>query len=197
MAEDNRPKHSPKNKPASKTENVEMTGATEAPEFKRQKRVYKNEQKLIHDLFKLLPANVLQDHGFENSPMIVRMEHSHLFHTIDSSGRPQKTCVPIGGHFHFVEVVPQANGAPGLRISTPKKWVQKKIRGSKNTERVAVDVMMQDGSIDNHVHDFEYIGSEEITMRKVNMEAVKYESEVAAKMNPSIPGASATEVFEG
>lgn len=196
MSEDLRPKHSSKTKP-QKTENVEMTAATAPQEFKRTKRIYKNEQKLIHDLFKLLPAQVLQDHGFENSPMIVKMEHSHLFHTIDSSGRPQKTCVPIGGHFHFVEVVPQKDGAPGLRISGPKKWAQKKIRGSKNTERVAIDVTMQDGSIDQHTHDFQYIGSEEITMRKVNMEAVKYESEMAAKMNPAIPGASPNEIFEG
>lgn len=202
MAEDIRPKHGKKTQTKTAAQDFELNGApieatAEAPEFKRTKRIYKGDQKLIHDLFKLLPTALIYDSGYENSPMLVKIEHSHLFHTIDSSGRNQSTCVPIGGHFHFVEVVHQKDGAPGLKISGPKKWVQKKIRGTRNTERVAVDVVMQDGTIDSHTHGFEYIGSEEITMRKVNVEAVKFESELAAKMAPPIPGATADQVFEG
>lgn len=184
--------NTPNKKPTDATEwNGETEGAVETrvPKFERKQRVYRGTQEFDHDLFKLLPAKLVRNNGYDDeNPILVEIEHSHIFHTVDSNGKKQDACCPIGGHFHMVKIVGEKEGVPVLEISAPKKWVMKKVpgRGPKPV-RVAADVFIG-GEQDEHIHEYEYRGSERLKPRKTNMDALKFEGAVAAVHNPQVPG---------
>src|SRR5882757_9459539 len=94
----------------------------------RPKRKMKDQQVLIHDLFKLLVSvhkkNVSWQKGIVK---IVEIEHCHFFHTIDSTGIPNDACVPVSGHFHKVEWgFNETTGEPFLKCGPPLHKVSRK-----------------------------------------------------------------------
>lgn len=151
-----------------------------------QPRVFKGAQILDHDLFKLLPAPMLKNTSYnDDAPIYERLEHCHIFHTIDSSGKVQTECAPVGGHFHEISVVQLADdAAPSIRVSGPKKWVITR-KGKKKT-KIIIDI----GEHDTHTHEVKYIRSEKIQMRKVNAELAKLDAETRAKQETAIDGIS-------
>lgn len=168
----------------------------QAPMIKRQPRVYKSSQEVDHDLFKLTVAKMIKNGGFNpDVPMIEHHEHTHWFHTVDSSGRPQVASTPTGGHHHAVKVIVGKDGVPTLEVSEPRRWVKRKVRGTRNKfKRVEEPVFIgtgEDAEKDTHTHDVQYCGSEKITLRQPNVEAAKFESALKAQREPTIEGVSA------
>lgn len=155
----------------------------------RRERVYKGTQEVDHDLFKLEAAKMSKNVSYTDIPNVQQFVHNHIFHTVDSSGKKQTTCTPVGGHFHEVEVTLGEGGVPELTVGPPKKWVIKKKRGVKT--KVAVPVgwgSEDDREYDEHTHDATYIGSERIQLRAANVEFAKYDAEVRGKQSPAIDG---------
>jgi len=151
-------------------------------------RVFKGSQELPHDLFKLKVASMKRNVSYTDVPIIDHIEHVHIFHTIDSSGKRQTESTPVGGHFHQIEVHHNAMGVPHLVVGPAMKWVKKRVKGQRKAKRVAVPVRWQIGEdeweTDNHTHQSEYLGSEMIHLRKSNPEAAKAETAIRMKMEP-------------
>ncbi len=153
----------------------------EATQPTQTARVYKGEQVLDHDLFKLLPATMMKNVSYTDKPDYAKIEHCHIFHTIDSSGKRQDACNAVGGHLHLVTVTHNYAGVPSLEVSGPVRYVKQKNRGVYS--RVAVP--MED---DTHTHEVQYLGSEKIQMRKPNMEFAKLDAIMRAKQDITVPG---------
>ena len=143
-------------------------------------RELKGERKVHHDLFKLLPANMLKNESFTEMPRYVETEHCHFFHTVDSSGKVQTQTHEVGGHFHKIEVY-HSGGVPEIRVSPAMKWVKVKKYGQSTKEAVPV-------AHDNHTHDVQYVFSEEVTVRQTNIEAAKALAQLEAKKPSSLDG---------
>ncbi len=158
----------------------------EAAPTNSQSRVYKSTQTVDHDLFKLKVAKMIKNAGYnEEAPLIQAIEHTHFFHTVDSSGKRQTTSTATGGHHHSVVVVQGPNGVPTLEVSGPMRWVKKKSRGQWKRIEEPVTIGKGDGAeADNHAHEVEYCGSERITLRKPNMEFAKVEATLKARYEP-------------
>ena len=124
----------------------EDTGGDEPAEentpvaVKPMARVYKGTTEIDHDLYKLGVSKMKRNVGLNGAVEIIELEHCHIFHTVDSNGRPQTTCSPVGGHHHEIEVIPQADGVPLIKMSGPRKWIKKRVRGK--LQRVSVPVRL-------------------------------------------------------
>lgn len=152
---------------------------TKAPVVERR---YHGSQVLEHDCYKLAPAPLLRNVSFSDIPDIQKFEHSHIFHTIDSDGRKQENCSAIGGHFHRMKVTHVPGGAPVVECVTgPMREVRRRVKGQ------FVKVVEPVPGEDDHRHDVVYLHSEKISLRSVNVEAVRVQQVDAQKTAP-IPG---------
>lgn len=143
-------------------------------------RVFRSQTTLHHDLFLLSPESMLKDirlnkEGIPDREETVAVKHQHFFHTIDSAGRKQDTCSPIGGHFHVMEVIDNGpNDPPTVKcVSGPMRWGIKRVNGKNKKVPVPAN------EYDDHTHDITYVQSEMITPRKANAEAAKVQANVA------------------
>lgn len=144
-----------------------------------QQRVFSGEQKVHHDLFKLTVAEALKNVSWTEVPDYVKAEHCHMFHTFDSDGRPQTLSTSIAGHFHVMKIESNGSGIPKVTCeSGPMKFVRKKVQGRWKK------VMAPVNDADHHRHDTVYIKSDEIAIRKPNMEAVNVVAHDAQKTAP-------------
>lgn len=162
---------------------LEKQAASEKAE--RAKRVYKNAVELDHDLFKLEPATMMKNISFTEEPHYVRLEHCHIFHTINSAGKKQVVSSHTGGHFHEVEVIKEGTDIepPVLKVGPPLKHAWQRYRRTKRTKKITVPF----DDADKHGHAVTYLRSEKIRPRKLNAEFVKFQSAVDAKQNPRMP----------
>lgn len=151
-----------------------------------QKRFYDGKQEIDHDLFKLELAVMKKNVSYNDLPDYEKIEHVHMFHTIDSSGKRQETSTAVGGHFHPIIVKGAEDGVPTLEVGPPHKHVIKKIRGRK--VRVAIPLTEEDPEGDTHTHTVIYLKSEKIKLRQANANFASYEAEVHAKQNPTVDG---------
>lgn len=107
--------------------------------------------------FKLLFSNMLKNVSFNpKDPILVPMEHSHIYHTVDSSGKELTASNPVGGHYHEMKV----NVIDG-------EWVVEcspAISGKSSSELVGTD---------NHTHQVRYLKTEVVQMRVASQEAMK------------------------
>lgn len=135
---------------------------------KNIKRTMKGSQKLYHDLFKLKQANMVKEIMIGNDKTLKdHVPHVHFYHSIDSSGRPQTDCSPIGGHTHKMTVTEDYKGNLTATCSGPLVRTKVKTKQGRTIEKILPS------TDDNHTHEVEYIESSEFTVRKVNAEAVK------------------------
>ncbi len=150
---------------------------------KIQKRVYKNTQKVDLDLWKLLveKTKINDNYNAEQEPIWVYLEHTHVFRTVDSSGEIQHNSSPMAGHVHPVTVVRNPDGIPTITVGPASVYRKVKLRG--RTQRTLVPL-----PDDDHTHDFQYLGSESIQLREMNMEFAKLDAAMRAKENQSVPG---------
>jgi len=147
-------------------------------------RVYKGTQQFHHDLFKLSVSKMLKFVGYQTSskawfkadngqtnPDWLELEHTHIYHSVDSSGKIQIYSAPVGGHFHEIEVIRDKKD-PDLIIqakckSGPLKW-EVKMRNGK-AQKIAVPV----SEFDKHKHTVDYVRSDMIERTKLSAEAAK------------------------
>jgi len=165
------------------TKKSKSTTKTSEP---KQPRVFKSTTTLHHDLFVLHPSQMMKDKrldktGYPDEEDLIGVAHQHFFHTIDSQGRKQLYCSPIGGHFHEIIIKEKGEGEPPeiVEVSGPMKWGMKK-KGGKY-KRVAVPV----NEYDKHTHEIKYLQSEKVTPRKANVEAAKVATTLQMKESPS------------
>ena len=110
-----------------------------------------------------------------------KVEHCHFFHTVDSDGKELTNSSSIGGHFHKMEVVKDGDGVPHVKcVSGPVRLAKKKNRRTGKWEKITAPI----NDYDYHTHDIEYLKSEEITVRKTNVEAVQVQTIMAQKVAP-------------
>lgn len=136
-----------------------------AEEFKR---VFKGEQLLNHDLYKLEPTNLVRNASYnEDAPIYENVEHSHFFHSIDSRGKPQTHCNKVGGHFHEISI--DDNGK--AHCGPPIREVKIKKHGRTFTK---YEVMKDD----IHTHKVVYRFSEKVKPITPNIEFAKVQSKI-------------------
>lgn len=140
---------------------------------------FQKQAQRLHSLYKLATANFKKNTSFTSTPSWVDVEHSHFFHSIDSSGQPQLQCVPIGGHFHeMILVTPATESKPAVyKCSTPLKKVRQK---NANGEWEIASVPA--ANVDHHTHEVQYLHSEIWTPPTMNPEFVKLQAQMAAKI---------------
>ncbi len=143
--------------PPNKFEEKAKDDFVKEREAAKANRTMKGSVQVHHDLFKLQPANFQKNAHLPHQPRWVPMEHCHFFHTRDSRGRKMKYCSSVGGHAHEV-AVEVVDGELKAKCGPPIV----RVKG----DRTAVFPN------DNHVHDVEYLWSEEVTARKVSRKAV-------------------------
>jgi len=148
-----------------------------------QSRVYNNQGLEIEsDTFKLQVANMQKDMSWNDAPMIVEMEHTHAFHTVDSDGKVHEYSTAIGGHFHKMKVEPQEDGIPTVTcVSGPLHFVKKRVKGKwvKAVEPISGD--------DHHTHNVQYVKSTKVNMRQASPAAISVITNDAQRTAP-IPG---------
>ena len=148
---------------------------------------YRGQEEVTHHLFKLEVAKMIKDHGYdENDTKLVPYEHTHVFHSVDSRGRPQHTSTPIGGHFHEIKIIEHEDGTePTLEIGPALRKVAR---------RVGKRIIKSSAPIphDAHTHGSIYLWSEKLKPRKMNIEFAKMQSNVDARHQGKIPLAQTT-----
>ena len=143
------------------------------------KRVTQGTQDINHDLFKLEVAMMKKNVSFVlDDPKYEDVEHCHFFHTVDSSGRPQSQCNPVGNHFHEIKVIDKGEGnVPEIQVSHPKRHSKK---GKK--------IIVIDCPDDHHTHTVTYKGSQIVKPRQVNAEYIKVQAALDARVPKSVEG---------
>lgn len=128
------------------------------------KRVYRSEQKVHHDLFKLLPELVKKNVGYDPlKPEIRSYEHTHFYHTVDSNGRKQQYCAPQAGHIHEIEF--ELGEEPKIILCGPPLLSQ----SAKKSKNFPYDKSGRLG--DRHAHKGLYLFSEQMEVRNISEEA--------------------------
>ena len=148
-------------------------------------RVFQGETLIKHDLFKLDIAKMKKLVGPDGDKEYRDVEHVHFFHTVDSNGIKQTYCSSVGGHFHEIKIIYNNNNEIILAecVSGPLKFVKRKDK----LKNKWIKALVQVNEFDNHKHDLLYIQSNNIKLRKANIEAVKIQTADAQKTAP-IPG---------
>lgn len=138
---------------------------------------------VVHHLFKLKVAKFMKNDSWKkDAPEFHFLEHCHIYHTVDSMGRPQEFCGYVGGHTHRVKVVENEDGTVTAEVGPPlMKQSYKGRDGRTKTKMVAVrffdkyagkeseeldengEPMISGGKwiVDDHSHELEY-GKKEI-----------------------------------
>jgi len=115
--------------------------------------------------FKLEQTFMLKDVSpFKNDPMILSIEHCHIFHTYDSNGNVLKTSNSVGGHYHDIDLSVVNENWKAV-CSLPR---------SNKTSKELLDK-------DRHVHNVLYIKSGEIKLRKINTQAMQMIADLQSK----------------
>lgn len=107
---------------------------------------------------------------------IKEFDHQHMFHSHDSNGRPQTTCVAVGGHYHHIQThddqgnqLVDKDGRP--RVICGPAMQKVKIKQGKRMVSVEREIkyQMQNGELikDNHKHEFKYDRSQELSPDKI------------------------------
>jgi len=183
---------------SSETEGADRAASEEyspalAPAVPPTRRRYTAQQEKDHDLYKAKLAKFIRDLAWsKDGSGRQEVEHVHFFHTIDSSGREQTLTNQVGGHFHEIKVIPSKdpNGVPTVECGPAMTWGTvgkgKAKRRVMMAPKIAVDTDNEE--VDTHTHEMEYLGSQRIQMRKPNVEAAKFQAEMAAKQDIKVPG---------
>jgi Lon protease-like protein len=120
-----------------------------------------------HHAFKLDTEVMLKNTNFKKfSPTLEKFEHTHIFHTIDSQGRRQTKCSPVGGHYHYVDFKENPDGSVTVSCGPAKQIVEKRLKsgGFRRTEAEIsfYDERTDGNTVDSHKHEVMHLYSEEI-----------------------------------
>lgn len=131
-------------------------------------------QEVKHHLFKAEVAQFLKNDSFKkDNPLLIPMEHAHIYHSCDSLGRPIAHTGFVGGHCHEVKIDNHPDGSITVECGPPlKKEVYKGRDGRKKTRFVPVKFFDKyageddesatggEWKVDAHTHILRYIGTE-------------------------------------
>jgi len=157
-------------------------------------RMIKGQKDVFHDLFRLELANTQKNLSYTlDDPIWVPLEHKHFFHTVDSNGKPQSSCVASAGHMHKIYVEKDENG--NLIAKCGNAYKHK--RNKKTGKLIEIPVKFASGDedvpdkIDEHTHDVTYLQSEVFKQRVFSKDALDminmHENERAARLsNPCL-----------
>lgn len=148
-------------------------------------RIIKGTKVFWHDLFKSDVKNCIKciyarsdekGNSQQRPEDLKEVEHVHFFHSHDSMGIPQTTCVSVGGHSHKIRThddqgnpLVDKHGQPRVECGPPFRRVKVK-RGRKMvTIEEPVKFGMEDGEavVDKHTHVFKYLDSQELSPDKM------------------------------
>lgn len=184
---------------AKKKQSVEVL--EDAPEdlgeaLKESKKVepqimWKSQREFRHDLFKLENEAAQKNVSYKaRAPMLIREEHSHVFHSVDRKGEKNIYCAPKLGHFHKIEthdeegnLLLDAEGKPAPRCGPPLSWTYKKI-GNGKPRKFPATIQFEDATQvdkngeylvhkDDHRHKMTYLGSEMISPERVRKQQIE------------------------
>jgi len=149
---------------------IETEGHRIIDDFKGATRLMNGELDIMVDTFKLDPAVMQKNVSWTLKEQLVPIEHCHIYHTYDSNGKKLDECNAVGGHKHTlnVEVI---NGQFQVSCSPPIQ--------SAKSETIS--------KIDDHVHAVRYLKSEQLQMRKANMEAAQVATAMYTPVIPPLP----------
>jgi len=153
---------------------------TKTKKVKKPGRQYKGQIEVDHDLFRLEPANTKKNISFRKDQYIwEEIPHKHMFHTVDSDGKPQYRTCPTASHFHKM-VVNDVDGELIAECSGP--YQMKMVKGQR------VEVPYEN---DNHKHEVTYLRSERIMQRVYNQDALNMINQIKSQdseklRNPAI-----------
>lgn len=138
-----------------------------APPKKQPQIVFKDQKEMRHDVFKADLQNFLENTSFTRGMVnIVRREHTHIYHNINSQCKNLEYTNAIGGHFHKVELSEDENGNVVAKCGPPlRNGVKRLPNGSfkKTIEPVTwFDGMNNRNVVDDHTHELIYQHSEMI-----------------------------------
>jgi hypothetical protein len=153
----------------------------------RKQRTFNRSEQLVHDLYKLNDAKAKKNVAWQQG--MIQLEditHVHFFHTIDSAGNPQETCVPINGHFHIMKMItkPTAKEPAVYECSPPMVWKRKR---DPYTGRW-IKTMAPANDYDTHTHDIIYKSSEIWKAQPTNAAAEAYMVAHGIQQPPSLDG---------
>jgi len=128
-------------------------------DYKGVERVMGGKHDVMVDTFKLESAVMQKNVSWTIKENLVPIEHCHIFHTYDSSGKKLTDSNAVGGHKHELRVS-VVDGKFNVICSPPIQ--------NKKSEIIS--------KVDRHVHAITYLKSEQLVMRKLNADAVKISS---------------------
>lgn len=130
-----------------------------------------------HHLFKAEVAKALKNTSWKpGQPNIVKVEHCHFFHTIDSGLRSLKYTSAINNHYHEVKWRVDSNGDFVAECGPPIRKLQKTRRdGSTYSVEGPITIDndypdqngMPEKIVDDHRHEMTYIGSDLISPKMI------------------------------
>lgn len=168
------------------------------------KVVMREHVQVQHHLFKSDVSKMLKNVSFiPGSPSIQQVEHVHFFHSINSGGAKQKYTSEIGGHFHEIKWGLDADGYPTILECGPalKKISKRGRNGLPVSQIVQIKYPNEnkendkdpDVYVDNHVHNFNYLGTDHISTGKIT-EIQKSNAAALREMGVKPPAPTATKV---
>jgi hypothetical protein len=147
----------------------------------------KGNRKAWHHLFKSDIKPLMKNISFKKgAPRIERIDHGHIFHSVNSQMKPQEFSSTVGGHFHKIEWVTGPDGKPMVKsVSGPLHYIYRKSPHGQKRKMVPVEFLDQTGEEekmikDAHTHVFGYIHSEELQEKALrNVQAPTLEAGMA------------------
>lgn len=151
-----------------KKSNVPMSAAASA----QPKIRIRNQQVIVHHLFKTMISKFLKDLSFGSENMrIDQIEHVHHYHSVNSMGHAQKYTTMVGGHFHEVHwnVDPATGDIVAKCGPALKKVVKNTPRGTKTSVEPLKFYNKEHDQhfVDDHTHEITYVGSDELSIANI------------------------------
>lgn len=168
-------------KPSIEGKELTLETKSDSTEFKR---VFSKSRTIVSDVFKLQVAAVIKGLGLaktpdENPADFHEFEHTHVFRTFDSDGKRHSNSASTAGHFHVIDWDYDDAGKPVVKsVSGPMIMGRKLKRGSWVQEPQPVN------SYDDHIHEVDYLFSNQVEARTTSLEATKLITMEAQKTAP-------------
>jgi hypothetical protein len=202
---------SPRAPAAKKVQAAEIPVPITTPIFKNR-----HDKTFRHDVFKCQPSIMKKNESFKHlEPLLVDVEHAHIFHTSSHTGQQNDQTQKMGGHFHYVTLsVNQQSGeleakcGPAMMEDT---FMAANGQTYKNVIPLGYKTILTKGpnkgqegmTVDDHTHVMTWEGSEELggSISRAKLEEAKAEAAAygirvdgvkTTTPPPSLPSDSAT-----
>lgn len=163
---------------------------------------FKGQTEFRHDLFKASVQKMKKNTSFVfGRPSILELEHTHVFHSYDSKGRPQKFTSTTGGHFHEIQHGVDDEGNVYAKCGPALQTVVRKGSGGRQIKKIGPIVWKDvDNEVeinDNHTHQMTYISSEFLTEQIIGEMQNRNRAGVKAQMGNAQPTITSPTPVEG